>query len=343
MIRRLLCILILLAAPAVMAAGTRQQTTLLTPEGTLYTLESDFAFNYEGEPGGQRILKLITQHNGETTEAYMPFTLLGGWHGSPSIAYDEQTDTLFAFWEHSRSLVASELLIASYRDGAWSEPVSINSTSFRLRTNLKIATSHFSEVRNEDGELERIPSLVVHAIYWEQTGDEESAHYAMIPVREGRLSNIEQRPLITWALSQGNPLPVDVPEDYDFDIFRRPAIFESLDRASVDIIFGDVPRTRFHRITVRPIREDGVLDVPIGIWHGEINPPGREIAIQGASTKMLVSGETIAFYAMDAAELRYQLHRNGKWQDVRVVKATSSIPTTTALDALSRLVTAEPR
>lgn len=343
MIRQLLCVLLLLAAPAAMASGTRQQSTLLTPAGTLYTLESDFSFNYEVETSGQRILKLITQQNGETTEEFMPFTLLGGWHGTPSIAFDEETDTLFAFWEHSRSLVSSELLIASYHDGVWSEPVSINSTSYRLRTNLKIATSRFSQGEDEEGNPVLVPSLVVHAIYWEQSGDEESAHYAMIPVREGRLVNIEQRQLITWALSQGNPLPIDIPADYDLEVFRHPSIFESTDGASVEVIFADLYRTRFHRVTIRPIRGNGVLDVPDGIWRGEINPPRPELAINGAATSMIVSGNTVAFYSRNEAELRYQLYRNGQWQDVRIITATPSISTSTALDALTRLVTTEPR
>lgn len=336
--RLLIALVMLLTAPLATASDTLQHATILSPDGTLYTLESDFSFSYGIESRATRVLRLITQRDGEVHEEFVPASLRSGWHAAPSITYDEATQTLFAFWEHSESIVSSELLIATYRDGEWTEPVSINSAAFKLRRNFQIATTRWSEAYDDAGDAVRIPSLIVHAIYWETNGYDESARYAMISFRDGKVLDIQERSPVSWTLSKGDPVPHPLPSDYDREIFRHPSITAADDGSTVEVVFADFDRSRFHRVRILPKRGNGVLDVPDGIWLGEIGTPDREFAIAGASTSMIVEGSTVAFYSMNGEELRYQINRNGEWSSVRRIAATQSVTLDRALAALTRLV-----
>lgn len=344
MLRKLLTIALALTAltASTAAASTLQSDSLLTPSGTLYVLESEFTHKLpEGEVDtySERVLRLITQVEGETTSEFVPASLNGGWHSDPTLTYDEETDTLIAFWQFSESIVASELLIATYRDGAWSEPAQINSAAWRLRDNFRIATTHWVEETTEEGLVTRVPALTVHAIYWESRGDGEAARYAMISFLDGQVMSVVERDLIEWISPDAPQEPVVLPDNYDREVFRHPAIIESATRESVDVIFADFDRSRLHRITLRPIRENGVLTVPDGIWRGDIKPPrGGLIQGTGDSVQTVVNGSTIAMYTRTPEELRYQLLSNGEWKEVRSITPTAITSLDSAVSALHRLV-----
>lgn len=337
MIRKLFLSILLIAAPAALLAQSLQQATLLTPAGRLFVVESDFAHVFEAEGTAPRIMRLTVQDDGETSEEWIPASLHGGWHSDPSLAYDEESDTLFLFWQHSRSLAASELLIASYRDGTWSDPVQINSAAFKFRSHFRIATTRWSTVRDPESEPQLIANLAVHAIYWEQTGEGEEARYAMISFRDGAVAGVEERSPQSWVTG-GDFVPAELPEDFDREVFRHPAILESSKRDSVDIIFADWNRNRLQRITVLPIREDGVLNVPDGIWKGEMPAPGPGVIQANATVETIVSGPAAAIYTRTPEELRYQLLAGDDWSETRTVVATRAISLDRALDALNRLV-----
>lgn len=341
MLRRLITFALALTAltASSVVASTMQRDSLLTPSGRLYVLESEFTHKLEVETHSERVLRLIVQENGETFEEFVPASLTGGWHSDPTLTYDSETDTLIAFWQYSESIVSSELLIASYRDGAWSEPAQINAAAFKLRDNFRIATTHWAFETNEEGEIVRVPELTVHVIYWETRGDEEVARYAMISLLDGKISAVSEHDLIEWISADASQEPAELPDDYDRDVFRHPAIFESATRDSVDVVFSDFERARLHRITIRPIRQNGVLTVPDGIWRGDVAPPRRGMIQEtGGTVETVVSGSTIALYTRSETELRYQLFSNGEWQTVRSISPTAAATLDGAVSALQRLV-----
>lgn len=343
MLRRTLTLAFALTALAtpVVADTTLQRDSLLTPAGTLYVLESEFTHKIEAEidTHSERVLRLVRQENGEITTEFVPASLQGGWHSNPTLTYDIETDTLIAFWQYSESIVSSELLIATYRDGAWSEPAQINTAAWRSRDNFRIATTHWVAETDEEGQTSRVPSLTVHAIYWEARGDGEAARYAMISFLDGHVVDVVERDLAEWISPEAPADPVILPDGYDVEVFRHPAIVESANRESVDVIFADFDKARLHRITVRPIRQNGVLTVPDGIWRGDIMPP-RGGMIQGTSTSVetVVNGSTIALYTLSDEELRYSLLSNGEWKEVRSIKPNAVTSLDSAVGALHRLV-----
>lgn len=325
MMRRLILSLVILLAPMVAVASEKDRDVLLTPGGTLYTVESVFSGDLEDvETASSTVLKFTIATDEGTATTYVPASLNGGWHADPSMAWDAASKTLFVFWQRKPNFLTTELLIASYREGAWSEPILIDEDALKLRFDLGVGVSRYAtEINVEDETESRVEALAVHVIWWEQRGEGELARYAQLAIQNGEVVSIMRADLDGYLGEAASEEPAEVAEDFDRDILRHPVIFENDSRDSVDVLFANWATNRFHRLQIRPITQQGVLTEPIGVRRGGFDPPGTGPIRRTPTSLMMIASPSgnLAFYAIEDGKLTYQMHRDGAWSTPKSLPA----------------------
>ncbi|HUP44989.1 MAG TPA: hypothetical protein VM779_05705 [Thermoanaerobaculia bacterium] len=335
--RTLLFLALLLVALSASAEGPRERDVLLTSEGFVYTVEAISEENpVDGTSG--RYLRMTVQHGEERSTAPVPATLIGGAHGHPALAYDMESQTLFLFWQEMLFHgLSSRLLFASYEDGVWSDVTALDSVDWKLRRNLRIAVTQSIQAVDEEGNTVQVPQIVVHAVWWEETGSGEWARYAMLGIDDGIVTSTDFRYLTEFtgtSMDDGNAAG-----HTDNEVLTHPAIFTNPSRDSVEILFGDVRSDAIRRLRIKPVL-DGRVRIPIGVRGGNLRNVALNFA-SGSRVAAVISEETIALYAVSEEQVDYVVYRHGVWSKQRKVVLTEELPPDTAVDALRRMVAAQ--
>lgn len=339
--KKLLIVLAVLFLP--LAAFASASNVVLTPQGTLYTIDSVDVHGMEGTPTDAGLALQLTVHTADDTQTMLvPGTTAGGDHFNASLAYDDTTDTLFVFWVHMPNPMSTELLLSSYHQGFWTEPASIDNAVFHYRTNLRIAVTHWATETNDDGTTTPVSALAVHAIWWDESGTGESARYALISLQDGSVASIETHYLNDFIDSSTNPAtPVVLDSTFNTDLFRHPAIFARPGNDGVEVVFGNLTTSQFHDIELRPIYVHGVLEVPIG-FHGGVafGPPAAFAAKSTTGIDTMRGdnpGDLVFYFKDDSGNLEFIRHHQGTWSDIKSIALGDSLSFDTAVGALERL------
>ncbi|HVT46021.1 MAG TPA: hypothetical protein VMT00_16715 [Thermoanaerobaculia bacterium] len=338
--KRFVLALLVVALPVVAAAEAFDREMLLTSDGALYTIESVRSEDTNLTTSASIVLLLTVQKGEEQRSLYVPASLNPGVHLSPSLAFDPTSKALFIFWQNMPTLMSSQLLFCSYENGRFSETTSIDNAPFRFRFNLRIGvTRQILDLKSADQAETLEPRLLVHAVWWDQTGYGESAGYAMLAIREGRVTSIHRHDLLDY-ITDTDTIPSVVDDDFDRDLFRHAAIFERPGNSSVEIVFGNWDLNRFHRVVLNPVSADGVLRVPIGKQGPDIPAPRRFRREAAADISMLRGSGTddsLVIYSRTPNALRYQMYRDGAWLEAVTVSLNERVTAEASLEALRRL------
>jgi hypothetical protein len=335
--KRLLLVLALIAAPTFLQAQVADRDILLTPDGALYTVES-VRNDGSAPPEVQVFLRLTVQRADEKPQTMtVPDSLTAGTHSEAALAYDSSSKTLFVFWLKMPNPMSSELLLSSYHDGIWQPAVSIGSHTWRLEFNLRIRTSH----RTGDD------PLLVHAVWWEETGDGESARYGLFVIDKGVVSTIYLDDLNNFLSVDSNNNPItpaptrfDVDPNFNNTILRHPALVDNGTADSIDVIFGDVRTKSFNRITLQPVIQ-GRIHIPIGA-----HPGGPRIAApkfftdawSGPISTMLGRDGSLLVYNATKDSVNYLVYSSSAWSAVQSVPLSNKLSADAAIAALSRMM-----
>jgi hypothetical protein len=310
----------------------------VTPEGTLFTVES--VLNDGTAPADVKFLLRVTIQptNGQAQTLSVPDSLTAGMHTHPALAWDSESQTLFVFWLKMPNPTSSELLLSSYRGGAWQPAVSVGNSTYHLVSNLQIRTSH----RIAD------QPLLVHAVWWEDTGDTESAHYGLFVIEKGAVSTIYLDDLsnLLYIDPNGNPtvqLPATYPVDANFnrEILRHPSLIDTGASDSIDVLFGDVKTNSFNRVTLKPIIQ-GRIHIPIGHAPGPRTvAPKSFISPWTGPIDTIVSGRdgSMLLYNTTKDAVNYLVYSaGGTWSSVKSIPLSDKLSADAAIAALSRMM-----
>lgn len=338
--KRLLISLILVLAAAVpaLAGEFRERDVLLTTDGVVYTVDSVYDANVE-EGQSPYYLTLTEQNGDERTTTRVPGSIFGGAHSHPALAYDNDSETLFLFWQETlyRGL-SSRLLFASLNDGVWSDVTALDSVDWKLRRNLRIAVTRSIETVGENGERTPAPQVVVHAVWWEETGYGEWARYAMLGIDNGVVTSRDFRYLVEFtgaSIDRTAPLVNASPNE----VLRHPAVFANSSRDSVEVLFGDATTNSIHRIRLKPVL-DGRVRIPIGVRGTNLRNTSLDMASDGRAAAVIDDG-SVAIYTLDENRLNYIVYREGAWSKQRSIALNSDINAHTAVDALRRMISVQ--
>lgn len=338
MTRRIVLALFLLIAPLALLAESDDRDVLLTPDGILYTIESDFVENYGIDSPSSHVLKFTIQQEGKTSSSFVPASLTGGYHSEPALAYEAETNTLFALWQNMPNRLGSELVFATYREGAWSEPSSIASAPFRFRKNLRIGVTRYVEEIQQDETAVKKRSTVIHAAWWEDSSEGQSARYAILAIENGTVQSSQVHELMRFVQPSGAAFEFD---PNSVGILTQPLVFELPGSTAVDVIFGDLNTNRLYRVEVRPIRGDATITVPIGVSRGEYPPPRMVSNSSKMSGINGPGGSTLILYYKADGKLRYTMFGRRGWSDVKSISLNDSITTYDAMTALQKLAASD--
>lgn len=354
--RRLLFALGLLLLPVLASAQMRD--ALLTPDGTLFSVESVVV---SSEAGGFTASNLVLrkQQGTESTSEIIPATIEHGAYTNPSIAYDAQSKTLFVFWLRHVGLMSSQLLFACRdADGVWT-PARTFGDRWNYRRNLRIALTR--RVSAEDGTIDAVPAISVHLVWWETDSEDghESAQYAMVTIENGKVEGepdyltlaqfavvapAPSEEVTVTSMEEGGTPEEPVVEDVDPAVLRQPLLFASAKQESVLVIFGDLTTRRLHQVRVRPTHppvSNGRLRVPVGRGEGSSGAPTMRVAAE-SNTRIegiYGSSERLALFTRDAAKVQYVILKDGAWTSTREITLDEQITSTAAVEALRRLLT----
>ena len=338
--KRLLILFALLLVPASLFAQA-DRDVLVTAEGTLYTIESEP--NDGSAPADvNRFLRLTIQHGTASAQTIVPESLTSGTHWRPALTYDVESRTLFVFWLKMPNAMSSELLIASYANGRWQKAVSIDNQPYHLRSNLRISITRRLAQLQGDRSFADISALLVHAVWWEETGNGEAAHYALLTVDKGSISTLEIHDLTEFTSTQDTVFSVD--PIFNREILKHPALIDSASPDAIDVLFGEMRTNSFNRVTLRPI-SDGRIHIPIGVrpggghigapWSFSADWQGRISTISGHD------GEKIVLWNATKDAVNYLMYSDGNWSTIKTLPVSEKLTPDAAVSALTRMITAQ--
>ena len=332
--KRLLLVVALLIAPALMAQGT-DRAVLLAPNGTVYTVESK-----AGDTTGasaSRYLALTIQNGANVIHTNVPASSKGGNNWQPELAYDAVSDTLLVFWLRSPNtiLATNELLFCTFQNGKWNEATSVEDVPYHFRYNLRVGVTRTVQQTDESGNVRQVAGLTVHAAWWDESGASENARYAMLTVVNGVVTDTYVRDLIDFVSTAD--LRQFTIDDSAKDLLRHPVVFESPDHDTVDVVFGDLQMNVVHRLTLKPVLQTRVR-IPIGIR--DTTYPGPKHNMIGTTGVSAVSGspESLAYYSVADGQVKYMMFDNGVWGDAKSIAITNELSAESAVAALKRMV-----
>jgi hypothetical protein len=235
---------------------------------------------------------------------------------------------------------SSELLLASYADGHWQPAVSIDNQPYHLRYNLRIAiTTRIAQMQN-NGAFADVPALLVHAVWWEETGYGETARYGLFSIDKGKISFVELHNLADFT---GNvPMfPTEVDPKFNAEILKHPAFIDNGSTNSIDVIFGDKNYAVFNRVTLKPIA-DGRIHIPIGAHPGgprTVAPKSFTDPWTGPiSTITSPHSGNLLLYNTTKESVSYIMFSSGSWSSVKTVALSEKLSAEAAVAALSRMM-----
>jgi hypothetical protein len=180
----LLCVA---AAPAsaksLSALGNQGQLYVLrtTTYGNVY---ADAADSVAEDP----VLLLEIQRPDQSVET----TVVPGTEGAESensayMAYEPSSDTVFVAWERRTNLIHSQILLAGYSDGVWSDLISVSDKRFSLKASpqLTVTRDSFVALAEDGGAARRTQRTVLHVLWYEERSEGPAIVYAPIVLING--------------------------------------------------------------------------------------------------------------------------------------------------------------
>lgn len=317
--------------------ASAQGETLLTPDGTLYTIQEQAPSAADSAANANSALLLSIRHGADIGRKLVPGTSTGGRNSNAAMAYDTESGVLYIFWLRYTGMLESKLLFTSIdRDGTWGDVTEFGQP-FDYRENLRIAVTR--KVVGDGNRLEA--GITVHATWWEtDTHDgSESAQYAAIGIENGEVE-VTFLPL-TPFLDDSNAFAEAATRE-ELGALRHPVLFASPKQESVLLTFGDLKTNRLNRIRIYPVRPpqaDGRIRIPVGRSEGGVGAPRFNVAAQSTMNALQgTDNDNLAFYVSEPGTVRYVVLRDGEWTDARIITLDEQVTASAAVDAIRRLV-----
>ena len=343
--KRLLVSFALVLSAASAFAQVADRDVVVTPGGTVYTLEAQVP-PAESAMEASQTLALTVRNGDDVSQLYVPESMSSGYHFGGALAYDSDSNTLFVIWTHSNDAYSSELLLASFHGGKWQPAVSIDNEPYRSRSNLRLGITRRVSQLQTDGTYADVPALLLHAVWWQDSGKSEEARYALLTIEKGALTSIEPHSLEDFVAASDDTYN-KVDPAFNKALLRHPAIVSSPMQSSVDVIFGDTRTNTIHGVTLRPIA-DHRIHIPVGNTGGGNGPKPRSLAAPPTfsadwkgSITVIERADRLVFANAGETSLSYITYANGAWTSVKSIAIDSRFPVEAALAAIDKMLSTQ--
>jgi hypothetical protein len=330
----LIVALVLLSTAAF--ADELDRDVLITADGTVYSIVSEPAAD-----GPNTSLALTVQSpDGQTTHSVIPDSVGNGVNVRPTLAYDDESKSLFVMWMRLPNASSSELLVAAYQKETWQSAISIDYKQ-AVRYNFSVGITRRVQQVQRDGSFEDNRALILHAAWWEQGDGNDGPRYALIGLGGGMTSAADIHDLTDFISREETSVVTD--EALNQQLLRHVAVLAGPTPDAVDVLFAD-PRTHsFYRTTLRPIA-DVRIHIPVGARPSppKLGGPKGFSADWSGRTGTITSpdGKTLILSNSTEEKVSYVKFHNGEWSAVQQIKL-GKVTAAEAMAALARMAAAE--
>lgn len=253
-------------APAASALGAdgRLYQVIPGPFGALFPEDGT-------QPADSPVLALDVVAPDGSRESYLvPGSEGPEVEGAPSVVFEDASNRLYVVWESKKTPTISRLLLASFGDDAWSDPIEISGDVSPLKDEPRILiTRDRFALHDEDGELAIRSRTLIHVVWREQDTTASGIYYTPVLLEAGRY--IGWNPVV--ALADLEPAPED-PESPPpgpaeaAEFLRTPELAAGQDVHSA--VLGYLSPTRGRLVTVEIRLLPGELGFIADIIRGDI-------------------------------------------------------------------------
>jgi hypothetical protein len=223
---RLLSSLLAAAALLVAAGAAAEQRTLLTPDGTLYWIQSGYYATLvpggrDAKPDDYVIVWSSVSQSGATLSGIIPGTATTDLKDQFDLAYDAYSQALFLVW-NNRSTFINSVQFAILQSGLWTQSQLIPSGVFAFTSNPKILITH-QTVQRLDAQGNEVDSLrsIVSVIWWEDSVHPRARYAPIFIESDGiALADVQVYDLPTLV---GSPA-ADSSAQFEQAIYQNPAL-----------------------------------------------------------------------------------------------------------------------
>ncbi len=343
--KRLLVSLVLALSAAAAFAQVADRDVVVTPGGTVYTLEAQTP-PPDSTMEASETLSLTVRNGDDVSHLFVPESMSSGYHFGGALAYDSDSNTHFVLWTHSNDAFSSEVLLASYHGGQWQPAVSIDNEPYLSRSNLRLGITRRVSQLQSDGSYADVPALLLHAVWWQDSGKTEEARYALLTIEKGALTSIEPHSLEEFVAATDDPYN-KVDPTFNKALLRQPAVVSSPMQSSVDVIFGDTRSNTIHGVTLHPIA-DVRIHIPVGNTGGGNGPKPRSLAApptfsadwKGPIT-VIERADRLVFANASETSLSYIMYANGTWTSVKSIAIDARFPAEAAIAAVDKMLSTQ--
>ncbi|MEA2491393.1 MAG: hypothetical protein QOH21_3185 [Acidobacteriota bacterium] len=317
--RLLFVAVILLVA---IAAAAQPLESVLTPNGTLFTLEP---------VAEQNALALIAR-NGETRQTIViPATEGEALDSDAHLLYDRVSDTVFVVWRRA-SAAGDEIVMTSRdTDGAWSDEYVVAQADGAVsgRAVLRVAMTHAKD-ENSGAQLS-----FLHAVWWDQTSA-PVARYALLAFEGAQRLSAYTGNLRDIAGSTRVGASEGLTPDDAFPLLALTAATDG-----VDVVFGALDQPTATRVKLIPKQKgEARIYTPIGRSGGSMPHP-RFAATAYSNAQVMVVGTRVVIYNAAADNFSFSVYDRGAWGPVRSLRLDASMTAREVEAALRRAVAAD--
>lgn len=154
------------------------------------------------------------QAGGGTTTQRLLIPGTGGndVESSPSLFFEQSSNSIFLVWESRINPLHSVLYLTSLSNGAFGDLVQISGDRYSFKSSPQIAVSRDTfELVDADGNPQRHVRTVVETVWWETTGSEDRAVYAPVVLIDGTYLGWNPAFLLDELAGSEGPRVVELP------------------------------------------------------------------------------------------------------------------------------------
>ncbi|MGD2113448.1 MAG: hypothetical protein PVG07_00235, partial [Acidobacteriota bacterium] len=184
-------ILLLTALLCATPSSAQRNVAAVGSEGEVYTvLEGSYSdlFPEQGlTEAGNAVLALeIALPDGDRSRLLIPGTGTSDIEDSASVVFEDGSETLFVLWQTKINLIHSNLKLASFKDGEWSQVVEIWGSPFGWKSSPQLLVSRdLYKTVDDVGEQRIWNRAVAHVIWSEERADGFHTLYSPIVLIDG--------------------------------------------------------------------------------------------------------------------------------------------------------------
>lgn len=301
-------------------AGATEPRTVLTPDSTLFTVQS-------AEEGNALEL---TRRFGDTREPMLvPGTDDAAIESDPRLVYDSRNSMLFVVWNRQDGNLDEILYATLNAKNEWSQPQAITSGGGR-HAGLQII---MTTVKAKN--LDESDATLLNLAWWTINSQQSTPEFAIVAYENREHVSTYVDNLIELANikeAEGDS------EVEDTGKAEHPPLTMAKTDTGIDVVFGRDRSTALTRLRVEPRRVAGNARMwrPVGRSGTKIGP-ARLVTSDADPVQAFISKGRVVLYTPDS-RFRFVVFDNGKWQPIRMIELDGTVSSEELVQQLRRTV-----